>query len=221
MSRPGSYKLLVFDWDGTLMDSESKIVGCVHSVTDELGLPRIQTDEIRNIIGLGLKEAVGALFSEHGRDVHQRVVERYRHYFLRGEDPLSALFPGVRETLRTLRENGYLLAVATGKSRRGLARELDVTGLQDMFDASRCADETFSKPHPRMLEEIMDQLLVGAGETLMIGDTEYDLQMASNAGTHAVAVTYGVHERQRLLQFDPRFCLDSIAELLDRLSEAP
>lgn len=213
------YKLLVFDWDGTLMDSEAKIIACVDAATDELRSPRVNPDRIRNIIGLGLPEAMNSLFPERSERFRVRFVERYRHYFMEGNGLSSELFPGVQPTLQSLKEEGYLLGVATGKSRMGLERDFGVTGLGAVFDVTRCADETSSKPNPRMLEEIMDELAVVPEQTVMIGDTEYDLAMANKAGTHAVAVAYGVHGRDRLLKFNPCVCLDSITDLLEWLKK--
>ncbi|MDH5784931.1 MAG: HAD-IA family hydrolase [Chromatiales bacterium] len=212
------FNLLVFDWDGTLMDSEASIVACMQGAIGDLGCDPRSTDEIKNIIGLGLREAIDTLYPGSDDTFLKAMVDRYRYHFLGGRGEMAELFPGAEETIRALSDAGYLLAVATGKGRRGLDMVLAQTGLARYFHATRCADETFSKPHPQMLEEVME--LVGAepGETLMIGDTEYDMQMANNARTHALAVSYGVHERERLLQHDPLHCLDDIAELTDWLA---
>ena len=211
------FRLVVFDWDGTLMDSEDKIVASVRAAIADLSLQPIPREQIRNIIGLGLREAVETLVPQRSDDFYQEFIERYRHHFLVADQTPMPLFDGVPETLRELRDQGYLLAVATGKARRGLNRVLDETGLGQLFVASRCADEAHSKPHPAMLQELMGELNVVPNETLMVGDTEYDLQMARNAGTAAIAVSYGVHERPRLLEFGPLACLDSITELKDWL----
>jgi phosphoglycolate phosphatase len=211
------YKVLVFDWDGTLIDSEAKIIATVDAVTDELALPRLGAQKIRNIIGLGLPEAIEALFPGSTMTLQQQIVDRYRAHFLGSDSGSSQLFQGVVETLALLKSEGYLLAVATGKSRKGLARDLATTGLQDFFAVTRCADETASKPDPQMLQEIMYELDVLPQETVMIGDTEYDMAMARSAGTPAVAVSYGMHECIRLLQYQPLACLDSIGELISWL----
>jgi phosphoglycolate phosphatase len=217
MSR--NFKLLVFDWDGTLMDSEARILACVRAAAADLQLEIPSDDRIRNIIGLGLKEAVVRLFP--GSDDAQvlNIVGRYRYHFLDADKTPSTLFSGVRDVLTALSDQGYLMAVATGKGRSGLDRSLDETGLGGLFDTTRCADETLSKPHPEMLLQIMEELGMGGEETLMIGDTEYDMQMANNARTRGLAVSYGVHEPARLLRHDVLGCLDDIAELpywLDR-----
>lgn len=207
------YRLLVFDWDGTLIDSAAKIIATVHAVTDEAGLPRHEPAYIRDLIGLALPEAVARLFPGYDHRFWAHAVERYRDHFVRHEGPPSPLFPGVRRTLELLRNSGYVLAVATGKSRRGLERELDVTGLRGSFAATRCADETSSKPNPLMLKEIMNEVAIEPHATVMVGDTLYDLHMAMNAGVDAIAVTYGMHEYRRLQACGPRACLDAITEL--------
>lgn len=216
-----SFNLLVFDWDGTLMDSEASIVTCMQGAINDLGCePRSET-EIKNIIGLGLREAIDTLYPGTDDAFLKAMVDRYRYHFLGGGGDQAELFPGAAETVRSLSEAGYLLAVATGKGRKGLDMVLEKTGLGHYFQATRCADETFSKPHPQMLEELMDVLGAEPGETLMIGDTEYDMQMANNAGAHALAVCYGVHERERLVQHNPLYCLDDISELSGWLAEEP
>lgn len=211
------FNLLVFDWDGTLMDSEARIVACIEASVADLSLESRSKAEIRNIIGLGLREAIFTLYPEGDENLLQQMVERYRYHFLTANPTSSELFEGARETIEQLAEANYLLAVATGKGRQGLDKVLEETGLGPYFHATRCADETFSKPHPMMLEQIMDELGVEPGDTLMIGDTEYDMQMASNARAHALAVSYGVHEKERLLQHQPLDCLDAIHQLDDWL----
>lgn len=207
------FKLLVFDWDGTVMDSAPRIVACIRAAIQDLGLEARSEGAIRNIIGLGLREAIDTLFPGQDDGFHQRFTDCYRHYFL-GADPTPAvLFPSADTVLQTLHEEGYLLAVATGKGRRGLDKVLEESGLRELFHVTRCADETRSKPHPQMLLEIMDELAVAPEHTLMIGDTEYDMEMANNAQAFALAVTYGVHERARLLRHNPLGSVDAISEL--------
>lgn len=214
MTMPESFKLLVFDWDGTLMDSEARIVGCLQAVISDLQIPEREPRALRNIIGLGLREAVSALYPDADENFIGRFIERYRFHFLSDNHHPATLFPGAREVLSHLREEGYLLAIATGKGRAGLERSLDESGSRGVFHATRCADESFSKPHPQMLLDIMAVLDVEPRQTLMIGDTEYDMQMAQQAGTRALAVTYGVHEKERLLSFKPLACLDHITEMV-------
>lgn len=208
------FKLLVFDWDGTLMDSEAQIVSCMQAAAADLSVPVPDQEAVRNIIGLGLSEAITALFSISDEAFISRLVERYRHYFLGKDSIPSTLFSGADTVVRQLGSQGYMLAVATGKGRQGLDKVLAETELGDCFLATRCADETFSKPHPEMLNQIMDELGVMPEETLMIGDTEYDLQMASNAKTDSLAVSYGVHSLERLMQHNPLGYIDRITDLI-------
>jgi phosphoglycolate phosphatase len=213
------YKLLVFDWDGTLMDSEAGIVACMQAAFRDLGLEVPSREAVRNIIGLGLSEAIESILPDgFDQDLVGKLVTGYRRHFLDEGRGKSELFPAVEETLERLEQSGYLLAVATGKGRPGLDRVLEETGLGRYFIATRCADETFSKPHPQMLNELVEFAGVEAAETLMIGDTEYDLQMANNAGTASIAVSYGVHEVNRLLRHGPVACVDAVDELPDCIS---
>ncbi|MGD8587227.1 MAG: HAD-IA family hydrolase [Chromatiales bacterium] len=207
------FKLLVFDWDGTLMDSEARIVDCVQAALADLDLPARPYEEISNIIGLGLREAVTTLYPGADDALLQNIVNRYRrHYFDENRTP-SPLFTGAREVIETLASRDYLLAVATGKGRKGLNIVLEATNLKEYFHATRCADEAFSKPHPEMLEQILDELGVFPHEALMIGDTEYDLQMAAHAGLSSLAVSYGVHGVERLLRHKPLACLAAVTEI--------
>lgn len=207
------FKLLVFDWDGTLMDSEQRIVNCVQKAIRELGAEPRDNTQVRNIIGLGLIEAITTLYPDADNRFIAKITEAYRAHFLEWDQTPSSLFAGVPEVLEELSQQGYLLAIATGKSRHGLDSVLASTGLSERFHASRCADETFSKPHPQMLREITTDLGVEPAETLMIGDTEYDLQMSRNAGTDALAVSYGVHDLPRLLRHAPVGYIDDFTEL--------
>ena len=206
------YQLLVFDWDGTLMDSEAKIVACLQAAAVDLEIEPPHETQARQVIGLGLIEAVARLFPELPASQHQPLADRYREHFLVLNKARSRLFPRAREVLEQL-SNDYLLAVATGKSRRGLEKELDETGLRPLFQANRCADETLSKPHPQMLQEILAELGMSAADSLVIGDTEFDMQMAGNAGVPALGVSYGVHDSERLLRHGALHCLDAINEL--------
>jgi len=215
---PDNVRLIIFDWDGTLMDSETQIVHAMNGAISDMGLEKRSTDQCRNIIGLGLKEAVDALYPGRDEVFQQQFVERYRHHWF-SIAHTSELFPGASETLQLLKESGFMLAIATGKGRAGLDKVLANTGLEDIFSATRCSDETQSKPHPQMLLEILQELDTEPRHALMVGDTEYDLLMAINAGVNRVAVSYGVHERERLMQHQPLVCLDNISELVDWLAE--
>lgn len=211
MTRP--FELVVFDWDGTLMDSQARIVACIQAAFADLGLPQPSREAASDVIGLGLDQAMSRLWPESDADQRAAVAGRYRRHFLETNETPSELFPGAREMLERLAAEGYLLAVATGKSRVGLDRALGETGLGGLFHATRCADETFSKPHPQMLLELMEELGVAARHTLMVGDTEYDLQMAANAQAQSLAVCHGVHAPERLRAFGPLACLESLGEI--------
>ncbi|APZ42662.1 HAD family hydrolase [Acidihalobacter ferrooxydans] len=208
-----SYRLLVFDWDGTLMDSEARIVACMRSAAAAVGAAPPSTEAARRIIGLGMREAILALYPAADDDFIERFVRAYRDRFLGADATPQVLFEGVPDMLAALEEAGYLLAVATGKSRAGLDRVLRQTGLTGRFHATRCADEAFSKPHPAMLEDVMERVGAAPPETLMIGDTTFDLEMAHNAGVEAVGVSHGAHEVAALLQWRPRTILDRIDAL--------
>ncbi len=207
------FKLLVFDWDGTLMDSQGRIVNSFQAAIADLQLEYRNVNQIRTIIGLGLEEGIIALFPTLAQSPRLLLAKHYYDYFWSAAALPTPLFSGIAEMLQTLHATGYWLAVATGKSRLGLNRSLNDTGLQSLFLSSRCAEETSSKPHPQMLQEIMAELEVSNSETLMVGDTDYDLQMANNAGVASVAVSYGMHEKDRLLKCRPLVCLDDLSEL--------
>jgi phosphoglycolate phosphatase len=211
-------QLIVFDWDGTLMDSETQIVHAIYAAIDDLDLEKRSIDQCRNIIGLGLKEAIETLYPGRDEAFRRKFVDRYRHHWF-ADTHTSELFPGARETLHLLKECGFELAVATGKGRTGLNKVLLATELETVFSATRCSDETQSKPHPQMLLEILRELDIEAHQALMVGDTEYDLAMAVEAGVAPIAVSYGVHKRERLLEHRPLACLDNISELVDWLAE--
>ncbi|HSO99884.1 MAG TPA: HAD-IA family hydrolase [Thioalkalivibrio sp.] len=218
LSRP--YQLLVFDWDGTLMDSAARIVSCLRGAVADTGAEHRDDHALRDIIGLGLEEAIEALYPGSDAVFMADFRAAYRVHFLERDTTPSSLFPGMDQLLASLEDAGYWMAVATGKSRPGLDRVLEETGLGRHFMATRCADETFSKPHPAMLNEIMDKLGIGAADTLMIGDSEYDMLMASNAGTDRLGVTYGVHGGERLARHEPVALMDDLRQLPQWLSES-
>ena len=204
-------RLIVFDWDGTLMDSKGQIVACLRAAMHDLGLEPLADDALGNVIGLGLREAIDALIPGQDAAFLDAFVGHYRNHWFASES--SSLFDGVREVLDICKQQDFLLAVATGKSRRGLDRVLGETGLDSCFDATRCADESPSKPHPGMLVDIMQALEVRPDQTIMVGDTEYDMEMATNAGAGKVAVTTGVHTPERLAQHEPMVTLQKLAEM--------
>ena len=210
------FDLIVFDWDGTLMDSAGAIVRAMQAATRDLGLAEIPEERARYVIGLGLGDALRHAVPDLDEASYPRMVERYRHHYLSSDHELT-LFDGVAEMIDALAARGHLLAVATGKSRLGLDRALGHSGLGAYFHATRCADECFSKPHPAMLEELMDELGAVPERTLMIGDTTHDLQMAVNAGCASVGVSYGAHEPDAFHALQPLAVVHSVRELHDWL----
>ena len=212
------FDLLVFDWDGTLMDSAAHIASALQSAFRDLGLPVPSTAAARHVIGLGLEDAMMYLNPGLDRARYAEMADRYRVHFLAGDQDVG-LFPAVATGIAALNQNGYLMAVATGKSRRGLDRSLSATGLVPYFHASRCADEGFPKPHPEMLQMIMEMLGTVPDRTLMIGDTTHDLQMAQNAGVAAVAVSYGAHLTEDLKSMNPMGCVSSFEQLMQWLKQ--
>lgn len=211
-----NYRLVVFDWDGTLLDSAAAIVGSMQAAARDLGLTPPDERTARQVIGLGLHDALSQALPGVPASDYQRVAERYRHHYLSRDHEL-ALFPGVHELIEELADSGCLLGVATGKSRLGLNRALDASGLKAFFHATRCADECHSKPAPDMLLEIMDELGIEAIRTLMIGDTTHDLQMARNAGVGALAVGHGAHPREALEAERPLGFFNEFHELTEWL----
>ncbi|HXJ08990.1 MAG TPA: HAD-IA family hydrolase [Burkholderiales bacterium] len=205
------YRLIVFDWDGTLIDSAGTIVQCIQDAARDMGLEVPAAERARHVIGLGLhdslRHAVPGLALERYRDF----ADHYRRHFLARQDSMR-LFPGVRVLLEELKKD-RLLAIATGKSRRGLDRALDADGLRRFFADSRCADETTPKPHPAMLLELMQALQIAKQNTLMVGDTTHDLEMARAAGVDALAVTYGAHAEAGLRACSPLGCFPSVQAL--------
>ena len=206
------FDLLVFDWDGTLLDSAAAIVSAVQAACRDLGQAEPSDEHARHAIGLGLYESLQHSAPGLSADQYPRMVERYRHHYLARDHQLR-LFDGASELIADLHGAGFLLAVATGKSRQGLDRALAHSGLGVYFSASRCADECFSKPHPQMLDELTQEFAVLPQRTLMIGDTTHDLQMAINAGVAALAVDYGAHTASALDALKPLARVHSIAGL--------
>ena len=212
-----TFELVVFDWDGTLMDSESRIVTCMQRAASQVGVAVPDNAAARDVIGLGLIEAVQRLFPVADAPAVAALVDAYRAHWLGDEVVPAPMFAGAGEMIERLFDAGVLLAVATGKSRRGLDKALEESGLGRFFHATRCADEAFSKPHPQMLQDILTDLDTTAGRAVMVGDTEYDMQMARNAGVSAVAVSHGVHAPSRLLANGADACFDDLFQLSDWL----
>jgi phosphoglycolate phosphatase len=205
------YRLLVFDWDGTIIDSAATIAECIRDASRELGLEVPDRDRASHVIGLGLHDAMRIAVPGLPAQRYPEFVASYRKHFLARKDSMQ-LFDGMRELLSGLSEK-YLLAVATGKSRQGLDRDLEFHNLKPLFAASRCADETNPKPHPAMLLEIMEELQTDSKSALMIGDTSHDLEMARAAGVDALAVTYGAHPEQGLRECGPLTCVADVKSL--------
>ena len=212
------FDLIVFDWDGTLMDSTATIVKCIQGAAKDLGLPIPNREQAAHVIGLGMAEAMQVAMPGLDPKVYPRIVERYRYHYLAKDHELT-LFDGVPEMLQDLSQQGYFLAVATGKSRVGLNRSLNAAGLLSTFDATRCADETFSKPHPAMLQELTRELGQDLRRTVMIGDTTHDLMMAQNAGSSGIAVEYGAHPLDQLAACKPVFSARNVPQLHQWLNE--
>jgi len=206
------FDLIVFDWDGTLMDSTAVIVNSIQAAAKDLGLPIPDKKAASHVIGLSLQNAMEVALPGIDPKYYPRVIERYRYHYL-NQDGALVLFDGAREMLNDLSQQGYFLAVATGKSRVGLNRALDASKLLSLFDATRCADETFSKPHPAMLQELTRELGQDMKRTVMIGDTTHDLLLAQNAGASGVAVHYGAHTSAELQALNPLFAANSVSEL--------
>jgi len=217
MTRPRQFDLIAFDWDGTLFDSTALITRCIQSACADVGVAVPSDKDASYVIGLGLIEALQHAAPGLPRERYPALADRYRHhYFARQHEVV--LFPGTLDMLAALKARNHWVAVATGKSRRGLDEALRSAQLLRHFDASRTADETASKPDPRMLLELMGEFDVAPERTLMIGDTTHDLQMAANAGVACVGVSYGAHTPEAFEAFGPRFVAHSVPELGDWLA---
>ena len=212
------FDLLVFDWDGTLVDSAGHIAASIQAACADLDLPVPTGAAARHVIGLGLHDALAYLLPEVEERRYREVADRYRYHFLAGDETIET-FPRVEEGIVRLEEEGFLLAVATGKSRIGLDRSLKKVSFGSCFVATRCGDEGFPKPHPDMLHHLMQVTGVEPERTLMVGDTSHDLQLAANAGTQSLAVSYGAHPPEALGEHNPLGCMNSFAEVLQWLTE--
>lgn len=210
-----NYKLVIFDWDGTLVDSTQRIVDSMQQASREVGLPALPDAAVQNIIGLGLPEALQTLWPGIAGEQLAGMTRVYARYFVSDSQVGMGFFEGAVEFLQGLLQRGYLLAVATGKSRKGLDRMLRDLHVGHLFAATRCADETRSKPDPLMLHELLAELSVAPHEAIMIGDTTYDLDMAAAAGVAAVAMGHGAHDEQQLLACRPLTICHSMRELND------
>ncbi|MBP6404722.1 MAG: HAD-IA family hydrolase [Ramlibacter sp.] len=212
MPQQRQFDLIAFDWDGTLFDSTKIIVRCIQRAVTDVGGALPSDKDAAYVIGMGLMQALAHAAPDVPPEKYPELGARYRHHYVQHQNDIS-LFDGVLALLADLKARHHVLAVATGKSRRGLDEALQAVELRGMFDGSRTADETAGKPHPRMLHELMREFGVEPGRTLMIGDTTHDLQMAVNAGCASVGVSYGAHEPDAFHALNPRFVAHSVPQL--------
>ncbi len=208
----GRFDVVAFDWDGTLMDSTALIAACIQAACADLDLPIPPIERATHVVGLGLMDALAYAVPEMPPALAPQMAARYRHHYL-AHDRELLLFDGARDVLKMLHDAGLLIAVATGKPRVGLDRALAATGLAPLFHATRCADESRTKPHPQMLFDLADTLGVRVDRLLMVGDTTHDLLMASQAGAPAVAVSYGAHPERSLEGHGALAVVGSMAQL--------
>lgn len=211
--------LIIFDWDGTLIDSSDKIINSMHRAAESSALSSLTDDKIKSIIGLGLPEAIHTLFPEADLEERERFREHYARHYLEADVIPCRFFPGVMATLEQIKSDGHIITVATGKARRGLNRILTNMQLLDFFHASRCSDETQSKPHPQMLFELLQQFSTQPGDALMVGDTTFDMEMAQRAQIPRIAVSYGVHQVAELKKFEPKAVIDRFEDLLTAINQ--
>ena len=216
------FPLLVFDWDGTLVDSIDRIVSSLQHASLQAANITVSNKQAKDVIGLGLIEAISKLHPEfdaaNDNALLEKIADAYREHYVHHNTVPAPLFSGVEDLLDNLRAEGYILAVSTGKSRRGLTHSMDEHNMSRYFSTTRCAGENKSKPHPEMLHEILAELNFSASQTLMIGDSEHDLKMASNAKVRSIGVTQGVHDMQTLEKHNPLTCLSHITDLFDFLN---
>ncbi|MFT2090909.1 HAD family hydrolase [Paraglaciecola sp. 2405UD69-4] len=207
------YKAIVFDWDGTLMDSISKIVDSMQTSASHFGLPVPSFDEAKNVIGISLLPALKKLFSIDDHDEAVKLMLIYKEHFKNHTQICSPMFEGAVELLEELKARGHLLAVATGKARQGLEHNLLHSNTGHLFTTSKTADDASSKPSPDMLKQILSELDLQPSDVLMVGDTSYDMQMAETIGMDRIAVSFGVHNHETLMKHNPIAIIDSLPEL--------
>ena len=218
-----NFSLLVFDWDGTLVDSIERIVTSLQHASKHAVDIDVTESQAKDVIGLGLLEAIEKLHPELNRQQHneelERIADAYRQHYLHDNKVPAPLFSGVDDMLGELKNEGYILAISTGKSRAGLDKSISEHNVAKYFSVTKCAGENKSKPHPEMLHEIIHELNFNNSQTLMIGDSEHDLSMASNANVQSVGVTHGVHDVQTLEKFNPLICLNNVTDLTEYLNQ--
>ncbi|MBC7182902.1 MAG: HAD-IA family hydrolase [Marinobacter sp.] len=206
-------RVVIFDWDGTLVDSVEHIADSLHQAATDLGYPALEREAYRDIIGLGMVEALEKLYPGISREEMNRIREGYAGYFFSKTTTPQNVFDGMADLVADLRGSGRSCSVATGKSRRGLDSALVSSGLGGHFEITRCADETRSKPDPAMLEEILSFYRIEPVEAVMIGDTRYDLEMAQRIGMPSIGVEWGVHKRDVLGDYAPHAIVDTVPGL--------
>lgn len=212
-----NYQLLIFDWDGTLMDTQAAIIKSIQAVADDLKLTKPTAEKIRPTIGLNLQDQFSRLYSDANYETLIRSYHKhYLHYFNK-----TYFFTGAIETLQYLKQQNYILAVATSKYRQSLYGLLNKFNINSLFSTIRCGDDEYPKPDPQMLYGLLDELTIQSHNAVMIGDSEYDMQLANNAGVDAIAVTYGVQTKERLLAYNPVACIDDIKDLQTFLDNSP
>jgi len=208
-----NYKLIIFDWDGTLMDSVARIVYSMQASARIINMEVPTFEQAKQIIGLSLPKAIPILFPNCTNEQEILLVEQYKHHYVEINTTPTPMFANALNLLSELKENNKLLAVATGKARAGLQRVWHASGTEHFFHASRCADESLSKPNPDMINSLLAELDIKAHEAVMIGDTSYDMEMAQRAGVDRIGVTFGVHDQLVLSQHQPMAIVDSLADL--------
>ncbi|TEW43771.1 HAD-IIIA family hydrolase [Psychromonas algicola] len=210
------YKLIIFDWDGTLMDSIDKIVLCMQQAAKQQQQVVASKQSVKGIIGLSLLKAVQQLYPLLGLSEQQALVEAYRQQYNLNQHIETPLYPDIKKLLVNLKSQGYTLAVATGKGRNGLNKMLEKSATSKLFSATICADEAHSKPDPLMLNLLLEKLGIEASQALMVGDSSYDLEMAKNAGMDSLGVSYGVHDANQLSLYDPVAIVDDLTTELQQ-----
>lgn len=206
-------EIIIFDWDGTLVDSTGRIVDCIHRSAELVGVPSITDQQAKHIIGLGLPEAIRTLWPEINSQDHAAMCQAYAKFFSQGSEIGVSFYQGVPELLEKLKKLGLSLGVATGKTRKGLDAMIKDMDVEGVFDITRCADETCSKPHPQMLSEILTERQLQADRALMVGDTTYDLEMAYRIEMPSVGMLYGAHEQEMLERWSPKALCNNVSEL--------
>ncbi len=207
------YELIIFDWDGTLMDSLAKIAFCMNAAAKTVGLPALPDPQIHEIVGLALPEAIARLYPQLDETGVEHMRKAYAHHYVASEQQQSQLFEGVKAMLHGLRNAGMHLSVATGKSRVGLDRVMSALEVSHLFSSSRCADETEPKPNPHMVLELLEYHQLSPQQAVVVGDTEFDMEMALSAGVDRIAVGWGAHEASRLMRYQPELLAASVGEL--------